>query len=246
MRTLARVAKSFLVPDTYRDMRLLLKSRMDAFEAECPCCGFHGQFRGFGSPIRLGVLCPSCGSVERHRLLTLAIDRGLIDLSGRDILHFAPEQWLKGRLERAGAGKYVTSNYPLQEGADFCFDIEAIDLPDESYDIIMCFHVLEHVDDRRALSELYRVLRAGGKLVAMVPIIEGWDASYEDSALTTERQRHIHFGQYDHVRYYGADFRDRVTQAGFQLVEFTANGPDSPRYRLKRGEKVFIATKPEE
>jgi SAM-dependent methyltransferase len=218
---------------------------MDAFETECPCCGFRGRFRGFGSPVRLGALCPSCGSVERHRLLTLAIDRGVIDLTGMDILHFAPEQWLKARVRRAGAGKYVTSNYPPQEGDDFCFDIEAIDASDASYDIVMCCHVLEHVDDRKALSELYRVLRPGGKLVAMVPIIEGWETSYEDGDIKTERQRHIHFGQYDHVRYYGADFRDRVRQAGFMLTEFTADGPDSVRYKLKRGEKVFVATKPE-
>ena len=84
---------------------------------------------------------------------------------------------------------------------------------------------------------------AEGAVIAMVPLVEGWGRTYESDADMSPEERAIHFGQPDHVRYYGADFRDRLRQAGFELAEFTAGGSDSVRYRLNRGEKVFLGIK---
>ncbi|MEO0439654.1 MAG: class I SAM-dependent methyltransferase [Pseudomonadota bacterium] len=137
---------------------------------------------------------------------------------------------------------YHTSSYP-DSAADYRLDIHAIDLPDESVDVVICSHILEHVDDRRALSEIARILSPGGQLIAMVPLIEGWDQTYENSDIDDDRTRELHFGQYDHIRYYGRDFRKRLMDGGFDLREFTADGGQSVDNRLMRGEKVFLGTR---
>ena len=128
--------------------------------------------------------------------------------------------------------------------ADLVLDIEKIALPDASYDCVVCSHVLEHVDDKKALREIYRVLKPGGVALIMLPVIEGWASTYENPNVTTPEERKRHYGQSDHIRYYGADVRSRIAAAGFGLEEFTAQGEDVLTYALQRGEKVFIATKP--
>ena len=107
----------------------------------------------------------------------------------------------------------------------------------------MLSHVLEHVNDERALNEISRILTPDGAVLIMVPIIEGWDQSYEDSSITDVNDRIRHFGQWDHVRIYGRDLRERIVRAGFRLVEFTAVEPDVQHYGLLRGEKLFVAYK---
>jgi SAM-dependent methyltransferase len=114
-------------------------------------------------------------------------------------------------------------------------------LPDESYDVVICSHVLEHVDDRRALAEIRRVLTIRGLAVLMVPIVEGWDRTYENDAIRSPSERMLHFGQEDHVRFYGSDLRDRIRESGFDLQEFTAIEPDVHLHGLQRGEKLFLA-----
>ena len=158
---------------------------------------------------------------------------------GAEVLHFAPEHAVTRLL---GHTKYRSAD--LAPGsADLVLNIESIDLATESVDFVIASHVLEHVDDRAALREIWRILRPGGSLIAMVPIVEGWAQTYEDAARTTASERELHFGQNDHVRYYGRDFRDRLIAAGFSLREFVAGGPDCVRFGLTRGERVFFGTK---
>ncbi len=219
-----------------------LRAYVNQADAECPCCGYRGQFRTHGYTARLGVACPRCGSVDRHRLIKLAALDGFFDLSGKRVLHFAPEKAVTDLVQGFGPGDYRTAD--ISPGrADMVLDIEAMDLPDDSTDVVIASHILEHVDDRTALSEIRRILAPSGQLIAMVPLIEGWSSSYEDPARSSPEERAAHFGQPDHVRFYGADFRDRIRQAGFTLDEYTAGGAESVRYRLNRGEKVFLATK---
>jgi SAM-dependent methyltransferase len=99
------------------------------------------------------------------------------------------------------------------------------------------------VDDRKALAEIHRILKPGGVALIMLPVIEGWAATYENPLVTGAEDRKRHYGQSDHVRYYGADVRDRICAAGFGLEEFTAEGEDVLIYALARGEKVFVATR---
>jgi SAM-dependent methyltransferase len=98
-------------------------------------------------------------------------------------------------------------------------------------------------NDQLALAELNRILRKDGRLLIMVPLIEGWDRTYENPDITNKRDKELHFGQYDHLRYYGRDFRDRLKNAGFIFYEFTAFGADCTEYGLLRGDKIFICTK---
>jgi len=132
----------------------------------------------------------------------------------------------------------------MRHDVDLKLNIEAIDLADRSFDGVICSHVLEHVDDVAALAELFRVLKPDGVALLAVPIVEGWETSYEDPTIIDEYDRLVHFGQEDHVRRYGRDFRDRVRQAGFVLTEFAVNGHDSVEYSIIPGERVFIARRP--
>jgi SAM-dependent methyltransferase len=210
--------------------------------ATCSCCGYVGRFYPAGLNARLGQLCPSCRSYERHRLVALAFERGFLDVTGKEVIHFAPEQAIRPLVLKDKPASYVTADIDPGK-ADRVLDLEQIDLPDATIDVAIASHVLEHVDDRKALSELRRILKPGGKLIALVPLVEGWAETFEDPSLTRPEERQAYFGRYDHVRFYGADFRDRIIASGFHLDEFTAGPIDSAKYRLSRGEKVFLATK---
>lgn len=229
------------LPGMAHQIKMAMLSHARAGEGTCSSCGHVGRFHGFGTPLRTGARCPACGSLERHRLFSLAVQRGVLRFAGRDVLHFAPEGAVRSSIVAAGPRSYTTSSYP-DTSADLCLDIHATGLPAASYDVVIASHVLEHVDDVRAMREIARILRPGGQFIAMVPLIEGWGQSYEDPAVVTEADRDLHFGQYDHVRYYGADFRERMRDARFTVAEFTAEGRDTVVYRLIRGEKIFIGT----
>jgi SAM-dependent methyltransferase len=207
----------------------------------CPICGFHGRFVAFGNPPRYDARCGRCGSLERHRLLRLWLERELDDQSLGRVLHFAPEPALT-RILSERAAHYLSADIEPGKG-DLVLDLERIALPSGSVDTLVCSHVLEHVNDEAALQEMFRVLAPGGLSVLMVPVVEGWAATYENPSVSGA-ERTLHFGQADHVRYYGADFRERVRRPGFILTEFTATEPDVSRFGLVRGEKVFVARKP--
>ena len=210
------------------------------FEKNCPCCGYRGRFETVGHPPRYGSLCPACGSLERHRLIVLA-DKQEEFFTGKEILHFAPEP-IVSRIVNGRAKRYVSADL-IPGRADCSLNIERIDQPDKSWDVVICCHVLEHVEDRMALAELHRILRHGAKLLVMVPMIEGWAETYENDGIISKQDRQRHFGQFDHVRYYGKDIRGRLKAAGFIVREHTAGGEDVVKYGLMRGEKIFECTR---
>lgn len=164
-------------------------------------------------------------------------------LRAASLLHFAPEPCLAAWL-RDHAKQHLSADI-LPGRADRVLNIEALDLPDGSFDGVVCSHVLEHVEDSRALAEIHRVLQPGGIALIMVPVIEGWLQTYEPASVQTPQERKRHFGQSDHLRFYGADVRQRIRNAGFELDEFTAEGADVLTHGLQRGEKVFVARKPD-
>lgn len=206
----------------------------------CPLCGFNGRFLAHGDPPRWDARCPSCNSLERHRLLALLVRNKPQLVSGRTV-HFAPEPAVT-RLVSSAATQYQTADL-FKTQCDLKLDLESLDLQDASVDTFIVSHVLEHVDDRKALPELFRCLRPAGKAIIMVPVIEGWETSYENPEAASDDERLLHFGQSDHVRYYGADVRQRIRAAGFTLEEYVAGGEETARYGLMRGETVFIAIK---
>jgi len=213
------------------------------YSIECPICHFVGRFKPFGLVPRSNAVCPKCGSLERHRLLCLALhERPLLSEADR-VLHFAPEPCLSGII-RDKSASYQSADCKPQPGS-IPLNIENIALPSSSVNVVIANHVLEHVDDEAALEEIKRILTPGGRLIAMVPIVEAWEHTYEDPQITQKPDRERHFAQSDHVRFYGRDFRERICSHGFDLEEFQADGPRSAQYGLNRGECVVIACKTE-
>ena len=185
--------------------------------AVCPCC--ESSFRSFrphnGRP---NARCPRCDSYERHRLLWLYLDRTeYLDASPLRVLHIAPERGLQARIQRLDGVTYRSADLDSPLAAER-MDVAALRFPDGSFDLAICSHVLEHVDDdRQAMGELHRVLRPGGRALVMVPVGEGRTETYEDPSVTDPADRQRLFWQYDHLRIYGSDVADRLCDAGFEV-----------------------------
>lgn len=229
-----------ILPAFIYDYRNAIRATRPIFQRTCPMCGFEGNFRHHGKPPRVDALCPRCESLERHRLLWSWLQVNSSSLH-EPILHFAAEPILEKQLRKIYQD-YRTAD--LFRPADIKLNIEDINLEDRSVSTIICNHVLEHVNDHKALSELCRILNDDGTLVASVPIVEGWEHTYEKPEIEDPLLREVHFGQHDHIRYYGRDFRQRLRAAGFhQIEEVTAEGEIVIKYELIRGEKIFICRK---
>jgi SAM-dependent methyltransferase len=188
----------------------------------CPVCGKTARkFLSAGVEPRPNARCPNCNSYERHRLLWRFLQEktNFFAMSGKRMLDIAPVTWLAPRFRSVIGSGYLTAD--LFNPADVRMDITDIQFPDESFDIVYCSHVLEHVpDDRRAMGEFHRVLRSDGWAIFMVPITV--EKTFEDPSVTDPAQRLRLFGQDDHVRRYGPDFADRLREAGFAVTITTA------------------------
>tara|TARA_Y100000991_G_C21864586_1_gene302411 strand:- start:28 stop:699 length:672 start_codon:yes stop_codon:yes gene_type:complete len=198
--------------------------------------------------IRNNVLSPSTYSLERHRLLWLYLKNETSFFKAKlKVLHFAPESALMNQFKKLKNLTYDTIdlNSPIADiKADIC------DLPflDNSYDFILCNHVLEHiVDDNKAIRELYRVLKKNGIGIFQVPIDYNRDTTFEDFSVTNKKERNKLFGQYDHVRIYGLDFFDRLQKAGFSVerCEYTSklSKEDIIKFCLPKKEIIPICRK---
>jgi SAM-dependent methyltransferase len=165
-----------------------------------------------------GVLCPHCGSLERTRLFSLYFEDTKLPHSKPRMLHFAPERKVTTRLRNAIGSNYVTTDL-FMKGVDQKEDITEMTFDNDSFDFIFCSHVLEHVEqDASAMAELYRVLAPGGTAIIHVPI-KG-EKTYENPSIVDPAERVKHFGQFDHVRYYGADIAARLENVGFLVFPF--------------------------
>lgn len=210
---------------------------------ECPICRYKGYFFAYGQPLRMDYTCPKCRSIARHRQHYLLLQKHPEWINDKVILHFAAEPCFVADYT-ARAKKYLRADLE-PSASEIQVDIQQINCPDDFIDTIVCHNVLEHVaDDRKALSEIYRVLRPGGIALLSAPVIDAWDHTYEDPTITGFWERDRHFNQWDHVRYYGRDFRERINAPGFELTMNVAVEPDVSRYGLDRGETIFIGRKP--
>lgn len=203
---------------------------------------------GYEKP-RENVLSPSTLSLERHRLLWLYLERETDFFTApMRLLHFAPEQAFHRRFRRMSNLDYTTTdlNSPL---ADVKADICQLPFKDNSFDVILCNHVLEHIPDhQRALAELFRVMKPGGWGVFQVPQDLNREMTFEDPGITDPQERRRVFGQYDHVRVYGRDYFDILRRAGFEVeaVDYTREfTPEQiEKYRLSPGELIPLVRKP--
>jgi SAM-dependent methyltransferase len=207
----------------------------------CPVCGkSFRKFYPFGVNPRPNACCPNCGSLERHRFFWVALrtlqKKGLIKQGGR-LLHVAPETCLAEEFRK----EYDYLSIDLDgKKAMMAMDITAMNFADETFDAVICNHVLEHIpNDRKAMQELNRVLKPGGWASIQVPI-KG-DITQEDLSITDPKERLHLYGQEDHVRYYGRDFADRLEEAGFEVILI----PKSDLLRHDELERISVACESE-
>ena len=207
------------------------------------------KFLSYGyNKLRKNALSPSTLSLERHRLLWLyLINETVLFEKKIKLLHFAPEQAFYKRFKKLNNIQYdsIDINSPLAKiKADIC------DLPinDNTYDFILCNHVLEHVlDDKKAMSELYRVLKKGGTGIFQVPIDMNRKKTFQDDSITDKLERNKIFGQYDHVRVYGKDYFNKLENTGFkvQQIDYSKefSNEEILKYSIIRGEVIPVCTK---
>ena len=200
----------------------------------CPVCG--GRFRRFlpfGLNSRRNARCPGCGSLERHRFMWMHLrHRHRLLQRHLKLLHIAPEHCVRDALA-VNPGLNCVSVDMFDPTADRAADLTALPFCDASFDFAICSHVLEHIDDdRAAMAELFRVLAPGGRAVVMVPIEMERPETYEDSSIDTAAGRDNAFGHPYHVRICGADYPDRLRQAGFAVTPVSSRSmtPHMRRY----------------
>ena len=204
---------------------------------------------GYGNQ-RNNVLSPSTLSLERHRLLWLYLNNEtdfFTSTEKKKVLHFAPEQAFYKLFRNQKNIDYTTTDLfsPL---ADVKADICNLPFADNSYDVILCNHVLEHIpNDTKAMQELYRVLKPGGMAILQIPQDLNRETTFSDDAITNQKERAAIFGQYDHVRIYGRDYFEKLRSIGFKVVEEEYTSKITPelveKYCLAKGEIIPVCFK---
>lgn len=216
----------------------------------CPICDSHCRLflsHGRGARIRPDVVCPVCLCHDRHRFayLYLKTSTDLYDGLPKRFLHFAPEPEFSRQFKRIPCVHYVDADWASPHSRRK-IDITNTRLPDSSFDVIYCSHVLEHVvEDRRAIQEMFRVLTPGGWALIVVPIGEPFQTVEFPRASNGSDRPSWHTR---HVRSYGMDFRERLLKAGFEAQAVSArqiaSAEDCARMSLITFEPLFFCRKP--
>ena len=199
---------------------------------------------------RENVLSPGTLSLERHRLLWLYLQNETPFFSAPlKVLHFAPEQAFHKRFRKLKHLQYLTTDLdsPL---ADVKADICNLPFKENEFDVILCNHVLEHIEeDKKAMKELYRVMKPGGWGIFQVPQDHALEVTFENPDITHPKERTRVFGQYDHVRIYGRDYADKLRSVGFKVDEIHYSSQLTPelytRYVLNKKDYITLCRKPE-
>lgn len=218
--------------------RMSNRLRGEKLPLYCPCCdtylkhfinaGFDNRPERYNPDRYRGidqeVICPVCGSLPRHRILVSWMADHIESIRGTSILHFAQERSLRMWMDRSHISATTADLY---NSADLQIDIEATGLPDNSYDLIICNHVLEHVSDyRKALRELYRIIKPEGRVIISFPVDPKLDSVYEDECIVSEEERIRCFGQNDHLRVFGMNSAEMLEEFGFKVTEIRGTDYD--------------------
>lgn len=202
---------------------------------------------GYGKQ-RPNALSPSTLSLERHRLLWLYLKNETDFFTAKKkVLHMAPEQCFLKRFKKLKNLDYTTADLYAPK-VDVKADILNLPFNENTFDTIFCNHVLEHIiDDKKAMQELYRVLKPKGMAILQIPQDLSLEKTYEDFSITSKEERTKHFGQYDHVRVYGKDYFDKLRAVGFKVEEVDYSQKLTPemveKYCLTKGEILPVCYK---
>lgn len=233
--------------------RMYYKNFMTGDDFYCPICKrSFSRLLPYGVVTRENAQCPGCKSLERHRSVWLYMEKNHLLEGNIKLLHVSPETVFfrhfsrNPQIEYHPVDKFEPGyNYPKQTRN---VDITKTDFPDNSFDAIICSHVLEHIPaDVTAMRELKRILRKGGWAIIMVPIGD-IPETFEDFSITSPKARLKAFGQSDHVRLYGRDFIERLRTAGFTVerndVHAALTKKEQERMALLPGDDIYFCTKP--
>ena len=216
---------------------------VDPNDPICPCCNYQGPF-STPSFRNQKVQCPKCGSLERQRFVYLAWSNHIHEQISQNsnILHISNEKSIQTLLKRYSKPPGLYRCCELNPKKHGVLNIDITRIPDSihSIDLIYASHILEHiVDDYKALSELYRILKPDGLAIILVPQKFTLEQTYEDNTITSPEDRLKHFGDKDHVRYYGLDFIDRLSKTGF-VVDIIA--PKNFTINFTQARKIIYLT----
>lgn len=231
----------------------LLKIKYRGNKVRCTCCQkTYSQFAPFGVVKRQNAWCPNCQSLERDRLLWMYLENktNLYELPLK-LLHVAPEIIFFNRFSKAPNLEY----HPVDIFPHLCppgtkyMDILNNDVADNSYDVIICNHVFQYIEpDRKAMQELFRIMKPGGWAIMQVPIDKSRKVTYEDPTITDPIEREKAFGLKEHVRYYALDYADRLAEQGFlvKVDNYTDHFTDEEifRYGFYKDDPIFFCRKP--
>lgn len=199
------------------------------------CKGYHvGLFPNFE------LACSSCHSLGRHRHLSIFLESLKLDFL--KIIHFSAEKQIKEIINKKKPYKYLCVNKYPNESEIFC-DIENIHFNENYFDIVICSHVLEHVNYEVAISELSKILKKNGIALLMFPIIYQWEETYSNSDIVTKKLRELHFGQFDHLHLFGKDIEKKLIENNFSINKIISYGEDSIKNGIKCGEILYVAKK---
>jgi SAM-dependent methyltransferase len=218
----------------------------------CACCGCSFRaFAPFGVPRSPNRICLQCDSLERHRLLWMFLEKrtDLFTTPCR-LLHVAPEKVFFNKFKRTASIDYYPADlFPRDYPAGTkLLDLLDPGIPVHSFDVIICNHVFQYiVEDRKAIKNVYHMLKPGGWAILQVPIDISREESLEDYAITNPRDRERVYGLSEHVRWYGRDYASRLQEAGFQveMLDFIGefSQEETARYGFWKGEKIFYCKK---
>lgn len=223
----------------------------------CVCCdGRFITFLPYGLVKRPNAKCPNCGSLERHRLQWHYILNRTNLLNSAQVLrllHVAPEKVFYNKfvahpkINYVPCAKFGEGYRDVYPDKTINVDITDMNFTDNSFDVIFCSHVLEHVpEDLKAMKEFYRVLKPGGWAILQVPLDKDRLTTYEDFSITDAKKREQAFGQHDHVRIYGMDYTERLMLAGFTVNKISYTDEFTKNEIFQNGflnEDIFLCTK---
>jgi SAM-dependent methyltransferase len=182
---------------------------------QCPICSKEIAFFLPAGEKRRAIHCPFCSSFPRHRAMWLYLQNNDLLQSGIKILHVSPEPSMfniMSKMQNYTAIDKFASGYAYPKSV-LQMDVEQLEFDNDCFDLIICSHVLEHVDDDiAAIKEMGRVVKKDGKILIMIPIEKDLEVTFEDKSIISPKERLKHFGQSDHVRLYGMDFAKRIEQ----------------------------------
>jgi predicted SAM-dependent methyltransferase len=238
-----------LRPAAFAVYKAIWRARHRGNKYQCNICGrSFSEFAPYGVARRKNAMCPECESVERHRLQWSYMKNKTNILKDEVyVLHFAPEAGVSEHLQSQNNIHYVSCDL-FDPKVMLKADITNMPFKDNSFDVILCNHVLEHIiDDGRAMKEIYRMLKPNGWAILQVPIDYRRSETYEDPTIVSEDDRLKYFNQKDHVRIYGKDYKTRLQNAGFKVktdkYASSLSSKDLEKYVLDKDEIIYFCTK---